>query len=197
MLMSNRSLATAVLSILLLAAGCATPPRPPETTAPDQQFAIRNQGYSLLYLLFADEQNLSKLLVIKKEAPDLGNLLKDISKTSADAVKQLEAFAKQDTHLHIKMPGLPLAEQQTREAIGKTKAKELITKGGQKFEVRILLSQAEALTYGAHLAYVTKAHDTDPDRLQFLTKVTNDLQDLHQRLIDLIHQRWQTPAAGK
>lgn len=145
----------------------------------------------MLYQLLSDEQNLSKLLIIKKESADLGELLKDISRTSEAAAKQLERFSKSDPRLHIKMAGLPRVEEQTRAAIAKTKAKELIAKGGQKFEVRILLAQAEALTYGAHLAYVLKAHEADAGRQKFLQEVSDDLARLHQGLIDLVHSRWE------
>jgi hypothetical protein len=182
--------------LLLLAGGCATatkPPAPAEVTARDQQFAIRNQGYSLLYSLLSDEKDLSKLLLVKKEAADLGALLKDISRVSGDAAKQLEAFEKADTHLHLKMTGLPVAEQQTRDLISKTKAKELISKTGDKFEVRVLLSQAEALSYGAHLAAVIIPNEQDPARTKFLSNISEEYQQLHQRLIDLIHTRWRAP----
>ena len=188
-----------LLVLMLLTAGCITPPPPqtPTLTANDQHLAIRNQGYSLLFKLLDDERNVSKLLIVKKEAADLGDLLKDISRITGAAAKQLEAFSKKDSHLHLNMPGLPLAEEQTRHAISKTKARELITKGGQKFEVRIILAQAEALTYGAHLALVTKAHETDPARQQFLQKTSEELQALHQRLIDLIHTRWDINASSR
>ena len=184
------------LLALLLLAGCATPPQSttPPITSRDQQFGIRNQGYSLLHSLLADEQNVSKLLLIKNENPDLGALIKDISRVSKEAAAQIEKFSKNDPHLHLDMPGLPLVEQQTRDSIGKTKAKELVTKAGQKFEVRIILSQAEALTYGAHLALVTAAHDSDPTRQQFLRKTSEELHALHQRIINLIHARWDSPA---
>lgn len=185
-----------VLTFLLLA-GCAStatkPPAPAEVPAEDQKFAIRNQGYSLLYDLLSDEKDVSKLLLIKKEAPDLGALLKDIAHVSGDAAKELEAFEKKDSHLHLKMTGLPVAEQQARDLIAKTKAKELISKTGDKFEVRILLAQAEALSYGSHLAAVISPNETDPERKKFLAATSEVYQQLHQRLIDLVHSRWHSP----
>jgi hypothetical protein len=186
--------------VLLLAVGCATPTKPPEpvaVSAQDQKFAVRNQGYSLLYQLVSDEKDVSKLLLVKKEAPDVGGLLKDVSRVSGEAARQLEAFEKADAHLHLKMTGLPVAEQQTRDLISKTKAKELITKAGEKFEVRILLSQAEALSYGAHLAVVTQSYEENPDRKKLLAKISEEYQGLHQRLIDLIHARWREPVPPK
>ncbi len=182
--------------LLLILSGCATATKPPpavEVTAEDQKFAIRNQGYSLLYQLLSDEKDVSKLLLIKREAPEVGELLKDISKVSGNAVKELESFSKADPHLHLKMPGLPVAEQQARDLISKTKAKELIAKTGDKFEIRILLAQSEALVYGAHLAAVIQPNEADPARKRALANISEQYQQLHQRLIDLIHTRWKMP----
>ena len=188
-------------------AGCATQPaaKDPKQPSPkaeaaaataaseDSRLAIRNQGYSLLYKLLDDEKDVSKLLIIKKEQSDAGELIKKIAAASGDAAKQLDAFSKADPHLHLKMDGLPVAERETRDLISKTHAKELITKTGEKFELRILLTQAEALSYGAHLALVTQSYETDANRKKALGDISQQYQSLHQALIDLMHARWQMP----
>jgi hypothetical protein len=190
------------IGIFIFIAGCATKPQPvapsaaaPPPVAEDARLAIRNQGCSLLYHLLSDEKNLSKILLIKKEQSDLGELIKKISNFSGDTAKQFEAFAKADSHLHLNMDGLPQAEKETRDLISKTRAKELVTKSGEKFELRILLTQSEALTYGAHLAVVAQSHETDEARKKFLADTSQALQDLHQAVIDLMHTRWRTPTA--
>jgi hypothetical protein len=188
-------------------AGCATVPAekstsneksasPPSNAKPlseDSRLGIRNQGYSLLYQLLSDEKNLSKVLLIKKEERDVGELVRKISNVSGDAVKQMDAFAKTDGHLHYHMEGLPSAEKETRDLIGKTREKEVLTKGGEKFDLRILLTQSEALTYGAHLAIVVQSHEQEPTRKAFLGDLSRQLQELHQSLIDLMHSRWRMP----
>jgi hypothetical protein len=183
--------------------GCATKPTasaasgadaPPVPRSQDSQFAIRNQGYSLLYKLLSDEKDISKILIIKKEQSDVGDLIKKIAQATGEAAKQIENLSKADPHLHLNMEGLPAAEKETRDLISKTRAKELITKSGEKFELRILLTQSEALTYGAHLAVVVQSHETDPQRRKFLGDTSQRLQELHQAVIDLMHTRWRTPA---
>lgn len=186
-------------TLFILLTGCATKPdsarpRDKAVVSQDESLGVRNQAYSLFYQLMADEGNVSKLLIIKKEQPDVGALIKDISLVCGDAAKQIERFAKADPHLHIKMTGLPAAEVETRDLIAKTRTKELIGKTGEKFELRVLLTQSEALTYGAHLAAVAQTHETDAARKQFLGGVSERLQDLHQRMINLMHARWQMPA---
>jgi hypothetical protein len=192
-----RNLIFAVIFLSACAGTATKPPAPAEVTAQDQRYAVRNQGYSLLYQLVSDEQNVSKLLIVKKENADLGALIKDIARVSGEATKELERFSKADSHLHLKMPGLPVVEQQTRDLIAKTKAKELVSKTGEKFEVRLVLTQAEALTYGAHLAVAIIGNETDPARRQFLSKVSEDYQELHQRIIDLIHARWSASPGAR
>jgi len=178
-----------------LIVGCATSPQPEssEPVSRDQAFATRNQGYSLLYGLMSDEKDVSKLLLIKREKSDVGELIREIARTSGEAAKQLENYEKADPHLHLKMTGLPKAEEQTRALISKTTAKELLSKGGEKFEVRILLTQNEALRYGSHLALVIQTMETEPERKKFLGETSQKLAALHQRVIDLFHARWNEP----
>lgn len=194
---SAAALKRAIFSVVvgLVLCGCVSAPKQEaDPHSEDARLAIRNQGYTLLHRLMADEGNLSKLLLVKKEQEDLGKLIKRISEVTGATAKQLEAFSKGDGHLHLEMEGLPVVERETRDSIGKTRAKELITKGGQKFDLRILLTQSEALTYGAHLAAVLQRHETDPARRKFLAETSAKLQELHQALIDLMHTRWDMPA---
>lgn len=181
--------------VLVLFAGCATAPKTEPPKSEDGALAIRNQGYALLYKLMSDEKNLSKLLLIKKEQADLGELIKRISKTSGEVAERLEKFSKADGHLHLELDGLPVVEKEVRDSIGKTRAKELVTKSGQKFELRVLLTQSEALTYGAHLAAVLQQHESDEARRKFLAQALERLQELHQSVIDLMHKRWDMPTA--
>ena len=182
-----------LLGIVMVSCATKPPPAPPESAAPsrDSRLAIRNQGYSLLYKLLSDEKNVSKLLVIKKENSDVGDLITKIAEVTGAAAKELDAFAKGDSHLHLNMDGLPVVEKETRELIAKTRGKELVTKTGEKFELRILLTQIEAMSYGVHLAVVVQTHETDESRRKFLGDLSQQLQDLHQSIIDLMHARWQ------
>jgi hypothetical protein len=54
-----------------------------------------------------------------------------------------------------------------RKSISKARAKELLTQSGKEFELRLLLSQNEALTYGAHLADVLAKAEPNERRANF------------------------------
>jgi len=61
-----------------------------------------------------------------------------------------------------------------------------------------LLSQNEALTYGAHLAATIARSETDPERQQFLQQVSASLGELRQKVLALLQKNysWPTATAG-
>ncbi len=129
----------------------AAQPRPAEDSS---KIEVRNNAASLLADLLGDEKNVSKILIIKHNSPELGKLIKLISKTAGDGTQQLDALAKSDTTLNLHALQLPPGEVATRAAISKTKEHELIFSSGEKFELNLLLTQTDALDYGSHLAKI-------------------------------------------
>ena len=112
--------------------------------------------------------------------------MNEISERAGKAHKGLEAFAKSDTALNLKDQGLPGAEVLTRDAIAKARAKELLTESGKEFELRLLLTQNEALTYGAHLAATAALNDTAANRRQMLQQLSTDLLQLQKKTVDML-----------
>jgi hypothetical protein len=155
-----------------------------------------NHGYALLFDLMGDEKNVSKLLIIKRERLELKDVVKAISRTAGDARKQLEKFGKAEPALNLKDKGLPGAEIAARESISKAKAKELLTDKGKDFELKLLLSQNEALTYGEHLALTIAQKETHPQRLKFLQNLTRDLGQLREQVVGILsaHYGWAPDA---
>src|SRR5438067_12162045 len=117
-----------------------------------------------------DEQDVSKLRLIKRERKELSNLVQEISQVSANAHKTLAAFGKRDATLNLKDQGLPAAEIETRKAISKTKGRALLLDKAKDFEVQLILSQDEALNYGAHLSRVVAAGENNAERARFLNQ---------------------------
>ena len=186
------------LSFLLLALiavlqlGCQTAERPVSGTQSPASNAP-NHAHALLFGLLDDEKNVSKLLIIKRERPELRALINEISERTGKAHKELEAFAKSDRTLNLKDQGLPSAEVLTRNAIAKARAKELLTESGKEFELRLLLTQNEALTYGAYLAMTAAASDTVPNRRQMLQQLSTDLLQLQKKIGAMLLKNYTTP----
>jgi len=155
-----------------------------KTTAPAQ---ISSHGYALLFDLLGDEQNVSKLLIVKRDGPELKKLVKQISEFSGKAHKDLEKLAKH-ANIDLKDLGLPDAETQTRKSISREKGKTLLAEKGDDFEFALLLTQNEALTYGAHLAGVLAAGESQSERMRFLQRLSSDLTHLRQEVTRMLRE---------
>ena len=152
-----------------------------------------HHGYALLYELLGDEKDVSKLLIIKRERAELKALIKEISDRSRKAHQQLEALAKSSPAINLKDTGLPAAEVQTRKAIAKTRGKELLTEHGKDFEVLLLLSQNEALSYGAHLAQTAAAAESVDTRRQQLQQLSADFSQLQKKVLAMLLNNYNWP----
>jgi hypothetical protein len=152
-------------------------------------------GYALLYDLLGDEKDVSKLLIIKRERPELKTLIKEISQKSGEDHKHIGEFGKTNSQVNLKAKALPPAELETRKAISKAKTKELLTEKGKDFELQLLLSQNEALVYGTHLAGTTAKSESDPTRAQFLQQLSGELGQLRQKVLTMLmeHYSWSPP----
>jgi hypothetical protein len=169
----------------LVLTGCGTTPAGP-STGPE---TARNEGYSLLYDLARKQKDVNKLLLIKKEQPDVKDLIEEIARVMSDAEKQLKEFANEDRTLNLKTQSLPWTEEKTRGSIESAQAKQLLLSSGQQFELRLLLSQAQGLTYGAHLARVLQGQERDIRRKMFLEELLRQCERLNDQVIHLLSSR--------
>jgi hypothetical protein len=170
---------------------CQSPkPRPSHEAGPPR--AKRDNCYSLLHDLLNDEKRVGLLRFIKREEEDVKNLVKRIASVSGTGAKLLKEFAKRDPSIDLTYTRLPPGEAATREAIAATKQKELLSQNGAEFELSLLLSQAEALSYGCHLAKVAGESEAQPDRARALAGLSEDLRRLHQEVYRLLLSRMKT-----
>ena len=186
-----------LLVVMLLAAGgltgCQSPPvRPPvESSA-----SLRNNGYSLLHQLLDEQKDVSLLRFIKSEKPEVKKLVKRIATTSGTGAKLLEKFAKDDPAVRLDDLRLPPGELATRAAIAATKQKELLSQTGDEFELTLLLTQTEALSYAWHLAKVTGENEPQPDRARALAGVSEDMANLYREVFGLLLSKIKSAATN-
>jgi hypothetical protein len=187
-----------VALVAMTACGCAllhsSSEEAPTQAIPSPTNSITDHhGYALLFDLLGDEKNVSKLLIIKRERPELRELIRAISDSAGHAHARLQEFAKADRSLNIKDQGLPAAEIEARKDISKERGKELLTESGKDFELRMLLSQNEALTYGAHLAGVAAKAETNQQRANFARQLSNDLAGFQRRITTMFATNYNWP----
>jgi hypothetical protein len=157
--------------------------------------ATRNNGYSLLHQLLNEQKDVSMLRYIKREHTDVRNLVKKIATTSGAGSDLLEEFARQDPSVILSDIRLPPGEVAVREAISSTKKKNLLGQTGDAFELSLLLTQTEALSYAWHLAEVTGENETQPERALALAGVSKDMQNLYQEVFALLLSKTESTAA--
>jgi hypothetical protein len=140
----------------------------------------------LLHQLLDDEKNVSLLRFIKREQDDVKNLVKRIAAASGTGAKLLEELARHDPPINLGDTRLPPGEAATREAIGSTKKKELLGQTGTEFELTLLLTQSEALSYAWHLAKVAGENEPQPERARALAGISEDMKNLYQEVFVLL-----------
>jgi len=189
------ALLVSTISVGCLLYGCqSTPPRLPSPNSTGQ--ATRNNCYSLLHQLLDDEKDVSLLRFIKREHTDVKELIKKIARTSGVEAILLEEYAKNDPLIDLDATRLPLGETATRDAIASTKKSELLHQSGDEFELTLLLTQAEALSYAWHLALVASENDRQSDRARALAGVSNDMKNLYQEVFALLLSKTKSSAAN-
>ena len=181
---------TAPLLTVMLSAACVlTGCQSPKARSPGESGVApttRNNCYSLLHQLLDDQKNVSLLRFIKREQDDVKDLIKKIAANSAAGAKLLEEFARRDPSINLDDIRLPPGEAATREAIASTKKKELLGQTGDTFELSLLLTQAEALSYAWHLAKVASESESQPDRARALAGVSKDMENLYHEVFVLL-----------
>jgi hypothetical protein len=177
--------------LFCLGANAAALPRPrasddKKDSDKDNKVEVRNNAASLLHDLLGDEKNVSKILIIKHNSPQLGKVIKDVSKTAGDGSDKLEEMAKSDKTLNLHALQLPPGEIATREAVSKTKEHELLLTSGTTFELNLLLTQTEALSYGSHLAKIAAENSASPEEQHEFHALDVALDNLYKQVVEQI-----------
>ncbi len=162
---------------------------PGRVTLPgDEKLETRNNAASLLYDLLGNEKNVSKILIVKSNSESLGRLIKAISEQSADYQKQLDGLASNDVNLNLHVSELPPGEKAARAAVAKTKEHELLFSSGKEFEFNLLLTQAEALSYGGHLAVIAAENSSLPKQVHIFNMMGQTMNQLHEQVMVQMHR---------
>jgi hypothetical protein len=178
-------MAMAMLSLACVLTGCEPTkagPAPASGAAP----STRNNCYSLLHQLLDEQKDVSMVRFIKREHADVKNLVKRIAAASGAGSELLEGFAKHDPSINLDDIQLPPGETATRAAIASTEKKELLGRTGDEFELTLLLTQTEALSYAWQLAKIAGENEPQPDRARALAGVSKDMQNLHHEVFVML-----------
>jgi hypothetical protein len=180
----SAGLATLLAGCLLLTS-CQAASAPPLTTT-DPPIDPNNAGYSLLYGLLCQQQDVDKALWLHKVDPAAAAAIKEIARTCGEARRQLEALTHGDASLQLKSQPLPKVEQETRDAIESTETRVLLTSTGDTFRLRLLLTQNKSMEYASHLAGVLARSEKNHGRREYLETLSRKLDVLNDKMIHLL-----------
>jgi hypothetical protein len=172
--------------------GCKTATKANLTTATpaaSKEWAIRLNCYGPLYQLLGQEKNLDKLLFIKLESDELEAIVESIENASSESADRLEQFAKTDPRIDLQRLLLPPGEVAVRDAICKTKKDALLEPFNPPFEIELLRTQTEALSYAWHLAGVTAESEPHAKRKAWLKSFSAQMKQLHDQTLELLLAR--------
>jgi hypothetical protein len=185
----NKPYSLALTLLIAVAAGCQSQPQPTNRTAapatvlvnthPD--ISVRNNALALLQNLLGEEQDVAKVLYLKSASDATKRLLKDISATAKQYHTEIEDIAKQLPDFDVKNQDLPSGEVAARKAETKTTEHAILHSHGADFEFEILLSQAQALDYGSHLAGLIASNETNSTRAGQFSALAQELNALYER----------------
>jgi hypothetical protein len=182
-------LSCAVLACSALLFGCSTAGPASSSAAPatsaagsagatDKKTQVRNNAASLLAQLLDEEKNVSKILFIKHASLGVSGLIKAISAAADDGGKRLKGLAQYDPTFDLTRQDLPAGEKASRDAEGSTEEHDLLFSSGANFEFTLLLTQAQALGYGSHLAKVAADNSADPGEADAFRSMSRSLNQL-------------------
>ncbi|MGO8697532.1 MAG: hypothetical protein ACLQVY_07425 [Limisphaerales bacterium] len=140
----------------------------------------------MLHQLLDEQKDVSLLRFIKREHSEVKNLVKRIAAVSGTGAKLLEEFAKDDPSIHLDDLRLPPGETATRAAIASTEKKELLDQSGNEFELTLLLTQTEALSYAWHLATIAGENEPQLDRARALAGLAKDMENLNYEVFAML-----------
>ena len=185
-----RARRVAVVLLVFLTAGCAIFESRAKEDPPPNVSDI-SAGYALLYDLVSKEKQSSLLTIIKKVSPELKSLLERISETSKATATELEALARTNPPLNLKVTHLPRIEQAARESIENAARKDILHSKGVDLELNMVSSQLAGMNYAVHLARSLAVVETNPRRKEFLQRTDRNFSELRGQVYKMLFTRYQ------
>ena len=177
-----------ILLILALALVACNDHRKDPVSHNDATSQSLNVGYDTLRATLRDEQHLktirlTKTIVsLKSISEPTKQIIDDIAQTSATALEELELLASLTPGIIFDIERLGQIDQMTRDAIRITTAKEFLT-SKEDFEVRLLVSQTQALRFISHLTKELHAVETNAKRKEWLGTISEQYEKLYLRVL--------------
>ena len=190
-----------IIGIVTMTIGCTSDNKPmtpePSTNSLSDSGSAKNKelsyGYGQLYKTASGLKHVKTALHMKVESRTINALVADISGYAEQLTGQLEKLDRDYPALRIDVPGLPELEVKRRKAVVWDQVflmAPIEGKTGKAFERALLLSQAGVLNNLRFLTQVIKDDEKSNPRKTFLTEAHTRLDDLYQRVVNLLEREY-------
>lgn len=182
----NRPLGITLLILALALVACTD--REDPVSRSDATPQSLNVGYSILRATLRDEQHLKTIrftktiVTFKSISEPTKQVIDDIAQTSAVVLDELEKLASLTPGIVFDIERVGQIDQMTRDALRVTTAKEFLT-SKEDFEVRLLVSQTQALRFISHLANELHIIETNSKRKEWLGTISDQYEKFYLRVL--------------
>ena len=158
--------------IFIVGVSCSTP----STIRSQSDVSEVNSGYSILLLFLENQKNLTTLgqikalFMFKDINDDSAKLILKITKSSEEALAELEKLASKKPTIIVKEFSDNSISKATFDSLRITTAKELLF-DSENFEKNFLFSQAQLIRVISHLAEELEAQEVNEKRKAWLLKL--------------------------
>jgi hypothetical protein len=183
----THSLGITVLMLALALAACIDDGKDPVSHSDTTPQSL-NVGYDILRDTLRDEQHLKTIrytktiVTFKSISEPTEQVIDEIAQTSAAALEELEQLASLTPRIIFDVDRAGQIEQMTRDALRITTAKEFLT-SKEDFEVRLLVSQTQALRFISHVTKELSDIETNTKRKQWLGMISDQFEILYLRVL--------------
>lgn len=163
------------------------------TPEKQDQRAILNAGYSILYSNLSTLSKGKWVLLFKSESDSLKQVVNEVSEYAGAFRDTLKRISRDYPAVDIKLDPLPIMEQRTRTALMKSRVltfAPFVGLKGMAFERRMLQSLEGPLNHLHFLCKVMADEESEPELNRVLLEGKDRLDALRKRVAHLLNERY-------
>ncbi len=149
-------------------------------------------GYAMLHDALKRLQHLDKVLLIKKERPPVGEVIRNLADTSDMLNRDLVQLAEKYPAIRLDDQGLTRFEVKKRESLmldrGLSLGMPLLGKTGAEMERTALLSLSAAINQQRYLIAVMLPDEFAEERKKWLERSSRELDAIYAAMLDLLQR---------
>jgi hypothetical protein len=167
--------------------------RPKQKADPENQRAILNEGYSLLYSELNNASKVDLLFLVKSEAQPVNEVTTAVTAYVDTLKATLERVARGYPAVDIELDPIPVMEQRKREGITKDRLMSFAPVAGLKdenFDRRVLQTLEGMLN---QLRFLTKAiaeEEPEPSLKQIATTAQKKFEQLYGQVLAMLTDKY-------